>query len=475
MFAECLNRNADQTLFICDNGTKFSYSDALELSRRVEFKDTKRRLVFCLSANLPGALLGYLGLMVVGAVPIMLNANIPNWQLAKLVNIYLPDFIWMPQERIDELNGARAVFMSSGYAMMSFGKKDLHTLHDDLALLLGTSGSTGSPKLVRLSLQNIISNSQSISEYLLLTSDEIPITTLPPSYSYGLSILHSHILRGCTIALTNRTFFDRGFWDFLQKSQATSMGGVPYHYEMLKKLGFSKLKLPALRTLTQAGGRLNPELGSEFANLCARRGMRFFIMYGQAEATARLSYLSPEKAILKPNSIGQSIPGGRFWLEDESGSIQYDGNLPGELVYQGNNVCMGYAENQQDLIKGDELGGILRTGDVARRDIDGDYYIVGRLKRFLKLFGHRVSLQDIEDELQAMGLAAACAGKDDQLDVFLSNANHDLANLIKSKLIEKLMLPPSSVRVFNVEQFPRNEAGKILYSELSQLIPDTIK
>lgn len=474
MLVDSLHRHADRTLFTSDDGTSFPYSAVLELSRHQIIQGTNRRLVFCLCANVPGALLGYLGLMVARAVPVMLNASIPGSQLARLLEIYRPDFVWLPQERIDDLPEARVVFKSGGYAMLTFDKLSSHQNHDNLALLLGTSGSTGSPKMVRLSHQNVTSNAQAISGYLGLTSDEIPITTLPPSYTYGLSILHSHLLHGCKIALTNRTLFDRGFWEFLKTSRATSMGGVPYHYEMMKKLRFAGMELPTLRTLTQAGGRLNPELGLEYARLCTSRGMRFFIMYGQAEATARMSYLTPEKAILKPDSIGQPIPGGRFWLEDESGGAQSDETKPGQLVYQGNNVCMGYAESGQDLAKGDEFGGILRTGDVARRDADGDYYIVGRLKRFLKLFGHRVNLQDIEDELQAMGHATACAGKDDHLDVYLCNVTNEIAKLIKTQLVNKLLLPPSSVRILNVTHLPHNEAGKIQYAELSQLAVESL-
>jgi acyl-coenzyme A synthetase/AMP-(fatty) acid ligase len=328
--------------------------------------------------------------------------------------------------------------------------------------------------MVRISGENIVSNAQAISDYLGLTSCERPITTLPPSYTYGLSILHSHLLHGCEIALTNRTMFDRKFWDFLRDSKVTSMGGVPYHYEMMRKLKFAGMDLPELRTLTQAGGRLDPSLVSEYASLCAGRNMRFFVMYGQAEATARMSFLAPEKALFKPDSIGQAIPGGRLWLEDEMGNILQDETQFGQLVYQGKNICMGYAENLLDLSRGNEFGCNLKTGDLARRDADGDYYIVGRLKRFLKFFGHRVNLQDIEDDLQKIGFSVACSGKDDQLDVYLCNATNEHAKLIKMEIIGMLKLPPSSIRILTVSDLPRNEAGKIQYSVLQQMPAESL-
>lgn len=474
MFAEILHRNADRTLFACDDGASFAYAAALDLSQHPAIQGTRRRVVFCLCANVPGALLGYLGLIAAGAVPVMLNAMITTSQLVNLWERYRPDYAWLPQARMNEFPDARPVLVDWGHTLVAFDKLASAPINDDLAMLLSTSGSTGSPKMVRISHKNIASNAKAISNYLALTSDERPISTLPPSYTYGLSILHSHLLHGCTIALTNRTLFDRGFWEFLKSSKASSMSGVPYHYEMLRKLRFSDMDLPELRTITQAGGHLSHSLASEYAAHCASRGMRFFIMYGQVEATARMGYLAPEKTLYKPDSIGQPIPGGRFWLEDESGQPFSAVETTGQLVYQGSNVCMGYAESAQDLAKGDEFGGILRTGDLARRDSDGDYYIVGRIKRFLKLFGHRVNLQEIEDALQAAGQRVACSGCDDQLDVYLCKGTSEAAKSIKSQLVNQLRLTPASVRVLNVADLPRNEAGKIQYADLTKLTAEIL-
>lgn len=461
-----LHAQADRILFDCADGSRIMYSDILELGARPAFKATCRRLVFCMSENDPGGLGGYLALLSANAVPLMLGAGLTHCQLQPLIRAYQPGLIWLPRARAGEFPEARTLLTYRDYCLLELGEHDI-PIHDSLALLLSTSGSTGSPKFVRLSHENLLSNAQAIAQYLELTPDEIPITTLPPSYTYGLSIIHSHVLVGSRIALTSGSFFDRAFWDFLKATGATSFGGVPYHYEILKKLRFVRMELPSLRTLTQAGGRMDPELTREYATHCTAQGMRFFTMYGQAEATARMTYLPPDRSVSKAGSIGIVIPGGSLWLEDEHGRVQQGEEAAGELVYQGSNVSMGYAMGHVDLDRGDERGGTLRTGDLARRDADGNYYITGRLKRFLKLFGHRVNLQDIEQLLLDAGHAVACAGRDDQLEIYLSQATPEAARVIKAKVVEHIKIAPGAVKVIGIAALPRNDAGKIRYVDLT--------
>ena len=192
------------------------------------------------------------------------------------------------------------------------------------------------------------------------------------------------------------SLIDKAFWVLLKTKEATTFGGVPYVYEMLKKLRFPRMDLPNLKILTQAGGKLSRELSEEFATICEQKGIRFLVMYGQAEAAPRMSYLPSEYAISKAGSIGIAIPGGEFWLVDDNGNVIPDSDTVGELIYKGDNVTMGYAASCEDLCKGDENGGVLKTGDMAKQDADGFYYIVGRKKRFLKLFGNRVNLDEVE-------------------------------------------------------------------------------
>jgi long-chain acyl-CoA synthetase len=165
-----------------------------------------------------------------------------------------------PLEKVADLPSNKIVFEAFGYVLVRLEEKLSFPLHDELALLFTTSGSTGSPKLVRISYENINSNAEAIAEYLSLSENERPITVLPMNYSYGLSIINSHLVKGATILLTARSIMEKEFWAFLKKEKATSFSGVPYTYEMLYKLRFFRMELPFLRTLTQAGGKLNEDL-----------------------------------------------------------------------------------------------------------------------------------------------------------------------------------------------------------------------
>lgn len=460
-----LNKFPSRFLFVGDSGVRYTYDDVIKIAQCDAFSSTKRELIFCVIGNDVDALVGYMSIIASDHAALLLPKDVPKEALLNLIQIYKPSFVWIPTKRSSCIDINRTVFEVGSYSLLRLNSS-LVRLNRSLVLLLSTSGSTGNPKFVRLSKGNVLANAKSIAEYLKLDKNELPITTLPPSYTYGLSIIHSHILVGATIAVTDKTFFDREFWDFFRDVKATSFGGVPYHYEMLKKLRFTKMDLPSLRKLTQAGGRMEPDLAKEFAEFAEAHGIEYYTMYGQAEATARISYLPPERAITKAGSIGVAIPGGRFWLEDENGQVIQEDDVSGELVYSGPNVSMGYASSYEDLAKGDERGGILRTGDLAKRDPDGDYYIVGRLKRFLKIFGHRTNLLDIEKLLLSEGYITACSGQDDFLEIYVLNHEQAEGKKIKQMVCNHLKVALQGVVVYTVSEFPRNDSGKIQYGEL---------
>jgi acyl-coenzyme A synthetase/AMP-(fatty) acid ligase len=287
-------------------------------------------------------------------------------------------------------------------------------------------------------------------------------------YVYGLSIINTHLFVGASLVVTDKTLFQKEFWQLLRDREVTNLGGVPYTYEMLNRLRFFRMELPALRTLTQAGGKLDSELHRKFAEYAEQQGKKFVVMYGAAEATSRMGWLPAEDSLRKCGSMGQPIPGGRFELVDEDGRVITELDQVGELVYYGDNVSMGYALSGGDLCKGDERQGRLATGDLACADADGIYTIVGRKKRFLKLFGKRTNLQEVEHILrQKFGIIElACAGRDDKLYVFLAEKHH--ADEVIPYLSEKLSLHPSAFAVKIIAKIPKNAAGKIIYRELEQ-------
>ncbi len=257
---------------------------------------------------------------------------------------------------------------------------------------------------------------------------------------------------------------DKCFWTLFREQEATTFGGVPYIYEMLKKLRFARMDLPSLRYMTQAGGKLSKELAEEFSEICVQKGIRLIVMYGQTEATARMAYLPWEYAQSKAGSIGIVIPGGALQLVDTDGSVIEEPEVAGELVYTGKNVTLGYAQNRFDLIKPDENHGVLYTGDMAKRDADGFYYIVGRKKRFLKLFGSRVNLDEVEGLLRQQGVECACTGVDDHMDIYVTDATQ--IDRVAAYIREHTSINYSGFQIHAIDAIPRNDAGKILYSAL---------
>ena len=356
---------------------EYSYSEMLEIADDICGKVGERTLVFCLCSNNKESLFGYVGFIRGRVVPVLLDASIHIDRLRRLINLYKPTYIWASSENKDLLEVMDSSFVFGDYTLFRCPTFFQHNLDEHLALLLSTSGSTGSPKFVRLSYENIFKNAESIGKYLDISADDKPITTLPMNYSYGLSIINSHFINGATIILTDASILKKEFWDLCRLHRVTTFGGVPFTYEMLNRLKFEEFNLPSIKKLTQAGGKLSSILSNKFAKVCNQKGIQFFTMYGQTEATARMTYLPCEKNLDKVGSIGIAIPGGELFLEDDNGNEITTPNVIGELIYKGANVSLGYADSLFDLSKKDENKGILRTGDMAYFDWDGYFFISG--------------------------------------------------------------------------------------------------
>ena len=460
-------KHAENTALIDDKGQSVTYRMLKEASDSVAELIEERSLVFSLCSNEIGSVIGYVGFLNNGIVPALLNANLDEDLLQSLLGLYLPAYIWLPEEQAKKYEEYPVITRSYGYVLLKTGYAGRYPLYPDLALLLTTSGSTGSPKFVRQSYVNIKANTDSIVKYLELNSSERPITTLPMNYTYGLSIINTHLAVGAMLLLTDKTLVQKEFWLFFKEEKATSFGGVPYTYEMLDKLRFWRMDLQYLRTMTQAGGKLTPELHEKFARFASENNKKFVVMYGQCEATARMGYLPSEYAVEKRGSMGVAIPGGKFSLIDVKGNEIKTPDIAGELVYEGDNVTLGYAECGEDLAKGDELKGRLVTGDMARFDDDGFYYIVGRKKRFLKIYGNRVNLDETDRLIKAeFNIEAACAGVDDHMYIFVTD--RDKADAVRDYVIGKTKLNPVAFKVVVIDEIPKNDSGKTLYNELTK-------
>lgn len=337
-------------------------------------------------------------------------------------------------------------------------------IHPDVAVLLSTSGTTGSAKFVRLSSENLSSNAAAIAQYLGLDATERGVVNLPVQYSYALSIVNSHLWVGGAILLTDQSVVEPAFWEFCDTHHATSFAGVPHSYDLLARIYFADKAPKSLRYFTQAGGRLPPARAREFATLAQTRGWRFYVMYGQTEAAPRMAWLAPDQVLSHPGSIGTAIPGGVLSVRGADGSEVPNGE-PGELVYDGPNVMMGYASTAADLAKGQGPARLF-TGDLGYQSDAGLFYITGRKSRFVKVFGNRIGLDEVEKICADAGFEVIATQGDAQLQVVTRDGA--AVNLIQHHLSDALKLPLSAIDVHMMPEFPTMASGKIDYAAAAQ-------
>lgn len=330
------------------------------------------------------------------------------------------------------------------------------------ALLLSTSGSTGSPKFVQLTLKNLISNAISISHSLEIKKSDIAITSLPLHYSYGLSVLNSHLITGASLVLSTHSIVENEFWKTLDKFKVTFFAGVPYTYEILNRLGPKYLEqAKTITKYTQAGGKLKSTLIKYFFEWCKMRDKKFYVMYGQTEATARMTCLDPVYLPEKLGSVGIPISGGKCEIINKDTRTGV-----GEILYKGPNVMLGYAYSRNDLLSEDMLDGKLLTGDLGYLDSEGFLFITGRISRFAKISGVRISLDEIEQLIACKG-SFAIISKDERIIVIQENLEINDEDL-KFILSQKLSIHPSFIIVKKTDNLPRKSNGKIDYKLLEE-------
>ena len=445
-------------------GSQLTYGGLRDFAVQAGMLMPARSLFFLLVENNVGGIAWTIGNICAGNVPLILNAHLDEGLYKSLFELYQPPFVCVP-EAMAERFGYEVVLTCFGYTLMKTGCEAC-PLHEDLSHLLPTSGSTGSPKLVRHQYANIEAAALNISTFFELTEKDRPLMVLPLYYTMGLSMVFSHLYVGATILITNQSMTDRNFWRFMKEEHATSFTGVPYSFEILNLMRFFRMDLPDLTLLTQGGGRMTKELNLKFAEFCRDNGKRWIATYGQSECTARMAWLPAKWAVEKVGSIGIAVPNAELSLIDMDGQPITTPHTEGEMCYRGKNVTMGYARKRDDLLLGDERHGFIRTGDLAYFDEDGCYYIVGRMGRFLKLFGMRVGLDECERIVKGAfpGLECACVGTDEKMLVYLTDESYK--DRVKEELVNRLKLVATSFEVRIIPAIPKNEAGKILYAKL---------
>ena len=430
---------ADRILAQDDAGRTLHYGELPGLTRQWQTRLPGRRVVVMLCANTVPHLVAYAGLHSAGHVLILLPAVTATSTLADLCERYQVEAL----VRVD----------ANGNIQIEHLKAAPSPLHPDLSICLSTSGSTGSPKLVRFSNDRLAANAQAIRDYLDIGPDEVAMAHLPLEYSFGLSVLHSHVAAGASVLLSEYPIMQKSFW--MRLKEATSFAGVPFHFDMLLRMRLERMDLPHLRTLTQAGGHMNPDVVIQVHTIATQRGWQFHLMYGQTEAGPRISWLPHELVPQWTGCIGHAIPGVELSLQDD------------ELVVHSPSVMMGYALNRSDLALGDDMHGWLHTGDLAEQAGAGIYKITGRKSRFLKLQGNRVGLQDVETRLQAEGHTVHALGQDNKLELCTTSTNTEA---VRQAALNLFSFPPRTLRVHTVAHITRTPNGKVDYAALARLI-----
>ncbi|HEY6915572.1 MAG TPA: AMP-binding protein, partial [Paludibacter sp.] len=422
-FVDSKNLDKNFILGVAEKASfKQIYDDSLKLASHLRKMYGEDNKIILLSQNSLFFITAYLGIIKSGNICVPLNPTIEQDNLDYIVGLIdcKLGFISKTIRSILNISSTPRISESDLNDILRTQEIDVDISangfdENRLAEIIFTSGSTGVPKGVMLSHLNLRTNTNSIIEYLRLSQDDIIEVVLPFFYCYGLSLLHTHLKVGGSVVLNNNFVLLGSVIDNLIKYKCTGFAGVPSHYQILLKKSqiFTKTVFPDLRYVTQAGGKLHNVFIEEFIETFPE--IKFYVMYGQTEATARLSFLPPEFLKSKMGSIGKGIPGVTLKVLNEQNKLVEVGEV-GELVVKGDNVMSGYfkdPEGTNEVLK----DGWLYTGDMARVDEDGFIYLMARKKEILKVGGKRVSPKEIEEVILSVPEVLDCTieGFDDNL------------------------------------------------------------
>lgn len=452
------NSSLDKNIFLRTENQELTYEQVFSLGDTL-FESTEKQVILILCKKSINTIVAYVGALRNNKVPLLLDANLNVNLINGFINKYHPNYICCTDDSGLMLDGY-SLFKSFG-SLLIF-KKDApcgYEINNELAILVPTSGSTGDPKCVRISHNNIYTCTQAICEYLKFSQHRVCLSILPIHYSYGLSVLHNCIYERACYVVSDVNVLDKAFWRILTDFSITDLSGVPFTFKVLKRATVDYKDFPNLQCVTQAGGYM-PEADTKFfQERFADTGISYFSMYGQTEASPRISYLAPEYAFSKHGSVGVPLSCGKVSLLDT------DANGVGELCYEGPNVALGYAEGYQDLARGDEFKGKLKTGDLAQIDEDGFIRIMGRLKRFIKLAGISVNLDRIEKDLNGRFNSVVVIGKDEKI---IALTEGDNSAEIKSFIASTYGFNKANIKSQQISSVPLNASGKTDYKQLTQ-------
>lgn len=443
-----VDRGTEARPFLEEEGNSYSFADIFYIGDEF-FRGSGRIVCLIACSRNVQTVAAYLGCLRQRVVPILIDANLSLDLVRDIALKYKAEIILHPRKF--ELSSHTVDCTFEGFTVYRARKDCSMELHDDLTLVLPTSGSTGDPKCVRLSAENIGSCTRAIVTYLGMDEHRVSISSLPLHYTYGLSVLHAVLESRSKYVLSESSFLDQKFWSLIEQKKVTDISGVPFMFEVLSRMKLSSTVLKTLKCVTQAGGKLDVIKSRHFIDYFNENNVSYYTMYGQTEASPRISYVPPEKAVEKLGSVGIPLEIGKFYTDSD------DGRSEGELVYEGPNVCMGYAYSREDLAQPDINRGVLRTGDIATIDHDGYATIVGRKKRFVKVFGSSVNLDDLEAKLKSKSFDAIVIGKDELVVVVTKCGDR---KKIKDYLWSFVNFPTRVIKIVHTDEIEYTTTGK---------------
>lgn len=449
-----------------EGNTVLSYGELAELvgeSERVLRHDSKALVLCAGDRDLP-TLLAYLAALRLGHAVAFLPAS------NEILSAYQPEFV-IPApgsgSGLADLGYHPAAEPIAGTTVFQRNSQSSGEIYGDMALLLGTSGSTGSPKTVRLSCSGLADNTAAVIRALGITASERGPTTLPITHAYGLSVLNTHLLAGASVVLGDQSPLSLATWDHLVRSGATSFAAVPMTYAAFGPAHINLLGRSKVRTMTQSGSRLGDDLTMRLVRMMGQLDGRFFVMYGQTEATSRIARLDPADLPSRLGSVGTAVPGGTITIGSAPGHARA---MPGEgaVLYRGPGVMLGYAGGRADLCRGAEVD-VLDTGDLGYLR-DGYLYLTGRAKRIVKVLGIRTSLDDLERMVERPDHPAAVICGTDDVVHLVGAGDAAVHEQQRRQLVESLGVPSRHVVFRQVDRLPRTPGGKVDYRRLATIM-----
>ena len=456
------NISEDKVVIITKENIKITYGELLRKVTYVGTFITARSVCLVKTSNSLEGLIIYLACLQKKSVAILLDNNTKENSFQEIINSFKPNYIFNNLENIENDNYKKYnnEVISSFFIQKKFKKLNIKS---NIAILISTSGSTGSVKFAKISYKNLRSNTINIIDYLKISQSDRTITNLPLFYSYGLSIVNTHIFAGASLILTDKALIDKSSINLVKENKITNLNGVPFTYDIIFKFNLDKYYLSNINFLTHVGGKLKLEAFDKIINILKNK-KKFYIMYGQTEASPRMSYCLVKNKTFINGLIGKPIKGGQFFLLDKENKIISKPNTIGKLFYKGPNVFLGYASNILEMNSNKSTVRLLDTGDMAKFNFNNQFILVSRDSRYIKIEDKRINLDDIEYKLQQSDLEVLCTGND---HIFIWYTEKGIEkNKIYQIIKENFSITKRVITLKHINEFPKNSAGKILYKNL---------